>query len=166
MKYIVIGNTVALIASIIMVYTGFLKKKKEILYFQTIQTGLFVLSNIILGGITGAIINVIGCIRNILCYKNKLGLTSKIIITFISVLFSLKFNTQGIIGLLPMINTVIYMWLMNTKDAIKFKTLNIFTTTMWLIYDLSINSYTSSAFNFANIIANITTISKMKKSKK
>ena len=92
MTYIVIGNIIAFLASILMVYTGFIKKKKKIIYVQTIQCGLFVMSNLILGGITGAIINVIGCIRNILCYKNKLGLSSKIILTIISILFSLQYS--------------------------------------------------------------------------
>lgn len=36
-----------------------------------------VISNIILGGITGAIINALSMLRNILCYKNKLGLKEK-----------------------------------------------------------------------------------------
>ena len=40
---IIIGNIVALIASIIMVYSGYLKQKKQILYAQTIQIGLSVL---------------------------------------------------------------------------------------------------------------------------
>ena len=47
---LIIGNIVALIASLIMVYSGYLKQKKKILYVQTIQIGLSVLSNIILGG--------------------------------------------------------------------------------------------------------------------
>lgn len=165
MSYIVIGNFIALISSILMVYTGFIKKKKKIIYIQTIQTALFVVSNLILGGISGAITNIIGCIRNILCYKNKLGLKEKIILTIISIVFTITLNNQGLIGYLPLINTVIYMWLMNVKDEIKFKELNIFTTTMWLIYDLSIKSYTSSTFNVATIIANIITILKMKKIK-
>lgn len=38
---IIIGNIVALIASIIMVYSGYLKQKKKILYVQTIQIGFF-----------------------------------------------------------------------------------------------------------------------------
>ena len=53
------------------------KTKEKILYFQTVQIGLSVISNIILGGITGAIINALSLIRNILCYKDKLGLKEK-----------------------------------------------------------------------------------------
>lgn len=155
---IVIGNVIALIASLVMVYSGLLKQKKKILYVQTVQIGLSVISNIVLGGVTGAIINALSCIRNILCYKDKLGLKEKIIITFLSIILSLKFNNLGLIGLFPLISTVSYIWLMNTKDVIKFKILNIFTMLMWLIYDICIQSYTSSIFDFANIIANLIAI--------
>ena len=158
MTYIVIGNTVALIASLLMVYSGVIKQKKKILYIQTVQIGLSVISNIVLGGITGAIINAISCIRNILCYKDKLGIKSKIIITILAGVLSFKFNNLGIIGLLPLISTVTYIWLMNIKDVVKFKFLIIFTMIMWLIYDFCIKSYTSAIFDFANIIANLIAI--------
>ena len=158
MIYIIIGNIIALIASIIMVYSGFLKQKKTILYTQTIQIGLSVLSNIVLGGITGAIINALSCVRNILCYKDKLDLKAKIILIFLATTLSLMFNNLGVIGLFPVISTVTYILLMNTKDIIKFKWLIIFTMLMWLIYDLFIKSYTSAIFDFMNILANIISI--------
>ena len=158
MIHIIIGNIIALIASIIMVYSGFLKQKKTILYSQTIQIGLSVLSNIVLGGITGAIINALSCVRNILCYKNKLDLKSKIILIFLATTLSLMFNNLGVIGLLPVISTITYILLMNTKDIIKFKWLIIFTMLMWLIYDLFIKSYTSAIFDFMNILANVISI--------
>lgn len=158
MIHIIIGNIIALIASIIMVYSGFLKQKKTILYSQTIQIGLSVLSNIVLGGITGAIINALSCVRNILCYKDKLDLKAKIILIFLATTLSLMFNNLGVIGLFPVISTITYILLMNTKDIIKFKWLIVFTMLMWLIYDLFIKSYTSAIFNFMNIVANIISI--------
>ena len=158
----IIGNIIALIASILMVYSGVLKQKKKILYFQTVQIGMSVISNIILGGITGAIINALSMIRNILCYKNKLGLKEKIIITILAIILTFKFNNLGYIGLLPLISTVSYIWLMNIKDVRKFKLLIIFTMLMWLIYDVVIKSYTSAIFDFMNIIANMLTLLQIK----
>lgn len=158
MANIIIGNIIAFIASILMVYSGILKEKKKILFVQTIQIGLFALGNLVLGGITGAIINALGCIKNILYYKDKLGLREKIIITILAVILSIIFNNAGILGLLPLINTIVYMWLMDAKDIIKFKILIIFTALLWLIYDLSIKSYVSVIFDFMNIIANIIAI--------
>lgn len=162
MNYILIGNVIALVASLLMVYSGFLKKKKNILYVQTVQIGLSVVSNIVLGGITGAIINALSCIRNILCYKDKLDIKAKIIITILAVILSFAFNNLGMIGLFPLISTVLYIWLMNTKDVIKFKLLIIITMVIWFVYDLYIKSYTSAIFDFANIIANIIAIAQIK----
>ena len=162
MVNIIIGNIIALIASILMVYSGMLKQNKKILHFQTVQIGLSVISNIVLGGITGAIINALSLIRNILCYKDKLGLKEKIVITILATILTLKFNNLGYIGLLPLISTVSYVWLMNIKDVKKFKWLIVFTMLMWFIYDVVIKSYTSAIFDFMNIVANIVTLFQIK----
>lgn len=155
MSYIVIGNIIALIASIAMVYAGILKDKKQILSAQTVQCGLFILSNIILGGIPGAIVNFLSCIRNILCYKGKLGIFEIVILATLSVSLTVIFNELGIIGLLPMISTVLYIFFMNTKSLVKFKILVIFTTVLWLIYDICIKSYTSALFDLFCVITNV-----------
>ncbi len=160
---LIIGNVIALISSIIMVSCGLIKKKKHIIYWQTIQMILFVISNLVLGGITGAIINAIGCFRNILCYKEKLNFNWKAIITIISIVLSLVFNNMGLIGLLPVISTTVYIWLMDIKDVVKFKYLIIFTMIMWSIYDFSIKSYTSVIFDILCIISNVIGIIKVRK---
>ena len=166
MNTILIANAIALIASLLMVYTGYIKKKEKILFFQTIQIGLSVISNLILGGITGAIINALGLIRNILCYKEKLNKISQIILIILSILLGVYFNNLALIGLLPIISNVVYIVFMNIKDVIKFKYLIIFTMTMWLVYDIYIMSYTSAVFDLGNIIANIISIIQIKKSAK
>ena len=155
---IIIGNIIALIASILMVYSGIVKEKKKIIIFQSIQTGLSIISNLVLEGFTGAIINAIGLIRNILCYKDKLGLTEKIIITIISVMLTILFNNLGIIGYLPLLSTVVYLWLMNIKNIIHFKYLIIFTMILWAIYDFTIMSYTSCVFDVLTVLSNIISI--------
>lgn len=161
--YLIIGNLIALVASIIMVYSGFLKNKKEIIYTQTIQIILYIISKLILGGITGAIINFINCIRNILCYKDKLDIKSKIILIVVASILSIKFNNLGIIGFLPVISTATYTIFMNTKSVIKLKLLIMFTMVLWLIYDLYIKSYTSAIFNLLNFMANLISIIKIKR---
>lgn len=163
---IYVGNIIALIASLLMVYTGILRSKQKIIYLQTVQIGLSVISNIILGGISGAIINVVSCIRNILCYNNKLNSLSKIIIISLSIILILLFNNLGIIGLLPLISIIVYTLFINTKDVIELKLLIIFTMIMWGIYDFYIKSYTSFIFDAATIIVNMISIIKLNRKKK
>lgn len=163
MYYIIIGNIIALVASILMVYAGIIKEKKKILYLQIIQIGLSVISNIILGGITGAIINVISCISNVLCYKDKLNLKEKIILISLAIIVSVPFNNLGIVGFLPIISLVTYTLLMDIKDVVKFKYLIMFSMLLWLIYSLCINLYVSAIFNFISIITNAISIWQLKK---
>jgi len=104
---IIVGNILALLASIFMVITGLIKNKKKIIYIQSIQIFLFILSNAVLGGITGVIINLVSFIRNILCYKDVFNLKVKIFLISVSIILSLLFNNLGIIGFLPLISTVL-----------------------------------------------------------
>ena len=152
---IIIGNSFAFLASIVMASSGIVKEKKKILYVQSVQTILFIISNIVLKGISGFIINVISFIRNVLCYKDKLDFKAKIIITILASFLTLCFNNVGIIGLLPLISMVLYLWLMTTKDVIKFKMLIIITMVLWAIYDFRIQSYVSVIFDIITIITNI-----------
>ena len=165
MNTILIANAIALIASLLMVYTGYIKKKEKILFFQTIQIGLSVISNLILGGITGAIINALGLIRNILCYKEKLNKIAQIILIILSILLGVYFNNLALIGFLPIISNVVYIVFMNIKDVIKFKYLIIFTMTMWLVYDIYIMSYTSAVFDLGTMIANVIAVIQIKRNK-
>ena len=100
--------------------------------------------------------------RNIICYKGKLGTVWKIILTAASIIIPAIFNNLGLIGFLPVISTVVYIWLMNTKNVIHFKLLIIFTAVMWMTYELNIMLYTSAVFNFMTIIANIISIIRIK----
>lgn len=162
MGNLIIGNIIALIGSLIMVYSGIIKNKKKIIYAQTIQIMLFSVSNFILGGITGALVNLVCCIRNILCYKNKLGNKEKMILLLAVAVLSIYFNTQGIIGYIPLISTIVYTLFMNTKDVLKFKYLVIFSMFTWFIYDIFIKSYTSAVFDFLSVISNVIAIYEIK----
>jgi len=154
---LIIGNIVALLASIAMTLSGLFKNKKQIILMQSIQIGLFIISNLVLGGYVGAIVNFISLIRNIICYKDKLDIKGIVIITVLSVVLSLYFNNLGIVGLLPLVASTVYLWFMNIKEVTKFKVMIILTTILWLIYDICIKSYTSAVFDAATIIANSVT---------
>ena len=58
MNNIIIGNAISIIAAIIMVYTGTLKNKKKIILIQSFQIFLLTISNFVLGGMSGAIVNI------------------------------------------------------------------------------------------------------------
>ena len=114
MSNILLGNIIAFIAAILMVYTGLILRKNKILISQIIQMILLMISNIILGSVTGAISNSIGCIRNYFCYKEKLNFFIKVLIIIVTTTISLYFNTLGVIGLLPILSTILYTWFIDS----------------------------------------------------
>ncbi len=159
---IVIGNIISLLASVLMTYSGYIKSKGKFLIVQIVQMSLSALSNFILGGITGTIINLVNIIRNVLCYKNKLNKYSIILILTLSISLSLYFNNLSFIGLLPLLSTILYTTLMNIKDIKKFKYLTITTMLLWLIYDICIMNYVSALFDLLTIGSNSIAIYQLK----
>ena len=160
---IIIGNIIALIASVLMLLVSSSKNKKKIIIYQTIQVALLTLSSLILGGIAGAIINALTIVRNILCYNNKLTKTNIFIISISIIVLSLAFNNLGYIGLLPLISTILYTMSINTKSTIKLKSMILLNMICWGIYDVVIMSYTSAVFEFIATITSIVTISQLLK---
>lgn len=165
MNYLLIGNMIALAASILQASSGLVKNKQKIIYMHSVQKIFGVISNLVLCGITGALMNLVGFIRNVLCYKHKLGIKEKIILIILSTALSLYANEINAISFLPMIATIIYTLLMDIKDIIKFKRLALVTTIMWFIYDIFINSYTGALFDLAYILTNLITIIRLKLAK-
>lgn len=158
MNTLLIGNIIALLASTLMIIASYLKNKRNILLVQTGQMILFVLCNIVLGGITGIIINTASVIRNFLVLNNKLTKTSILIISIIMTILCLIYNNLGLVGLLPLLATLIYTIFINTKSTIKLKSLILITLICWGIYDFTIKSYISVIFNMTGVVASIISI--------
>lgn len=152
---IIIANIIAFTAASLMVYSGILKSKKKIIFIQVVETIMCVVSNFLLGGFTGAIINALNFVRNLLCYRGKLNLKNKLLIMFLSVTISLIFNNLGIIGILPIISAVICSAFMDTKSVVKLKITLAVSMLLWLIYDTYLKCYAATFFDTLFIIINI-----------
>lgn len=163
---VILGNVVGLAASTLMVYIGILKKKKKILFLQCIELSLYVICDIILGGISGIIINSLAMLGNILGYNNKLNLVSKIILTITSTILIIIFNKAGILGYFPLACMILYLWTLDIKNIIVFKSFLLLIMVFWGIYDYSIKSYVASLFDIFTIITIIISMVQIKKVKK
>ncbi len=160
---LIIANIIDFIAALIQIGTGAVKKKNKILIIQIIQLLMQGTSMLILGGITGAVSNVLSCIRNYICYKEKLNLPWKVFFIAASVVTTILLNEQGFLGIIPAAICIVYIIFMDVKDPIRFKLLVMLTFIPWLIYHFVLGSYTGALSDAATIIANAITIIKMKK---
>lgn len=155
MNTLILGNIVAFIAASLSIIIGSLKNRKKIIYIQALQSFTYSISNTILGGISGAIADLIGVTRNVLCYKEKLTKVAILLLITISTILTFTFNNLGLIGLFPLFNTIIYTSFINEKDPFKFKLLFLITSTLWFFYSFTIKNYTSAVFNLFGIITSI-----------
>lgn len=163
MSYIILANVIALIASGFMVVASYQSDDKKCLLLQSVQIFLFIISNTLLKGITGIIINALSLIRNILTYKNKFNKTIKYLILLLIIVLSIIFNNLSIIGYLPLVGTVVFTLFIDSKSIIRFRLSLSFSLLMWLIYDIFIMSYSSALFDFFSLIGCIASVIKKKK---
>ena len=163
---IIIANVIDFVAALIQVGSGSIKKKSNILVVQIIQLLMQGVSMLLLGGITGAISNVLSCYRNYLCYKEKLNRVWKGILIAASIAMTLLFNNQGWLGIIPVAVCTVYILLMDVKDPIKFKLLVTLSFVPWIIYHFALKLYVAAIFDAVSVVTSAVTLCLMMRGKK
>ena len=163
---VVIANVIDFIAAVIQVGAGSIKQKRKILVVQIIQLLMQGVSMLLLGGITGAINNVLSCFRNYLCYKEKLNVYWKAILIVVSIGMTLALNEQGFLGIIPAAVCTLFIIFMDVKDPVKFKLLVTLSFVPWMFYHFILKSYVGAIFDVATIISNGITLYGMLKERR
>ena len=154
MNTLLIGNAVSMIGCLIMVLIGFLKRNNHILMAQCAQCLFMGAGNLILGGISGFISNVVTIFRNLVFLKLKNTVFLKVFFILLQLVLSWSSLTAGFISWLPLIAAALFTWCMDTKSAVKLKIVILCTQVMWLTYDLYYLNYVASAFDVMTMISN------------
>ena len=162
---VIIANIIDFVAAMIQVGSGAIKKKTKILVVQIIQLLMQAVSMLLLGGVTGAVSNVLSCFRNYLCYKEKLNLVWKIVLIVASIAMTIALNKQGLLGIIPAAVCTIYIIFMDINDPIKFKLLVTLSFVPWMFYHFILKSYTGAIFDAATVVTNSITLYIIKKIK-
>lgn len=144
------------------------KRHKPLMIFKTGNELLFSVQYFMLGAYTGLAMNLIGCLRNVIFTKlvengksTKLyqGIFSAVFLAFMCATWS-GFNSM-IVGFAKVVSTIAYG---NSKTSI-VRILIFFTSVAWLVYNLSVGSYTGAiceALTLCSIIAGIIRIDILK----
>jgi hypothetical protein len=155
MNPLLIGNAISMIGCLIMVAIGFLKKKSHILIAQSVQCCFMGFGNLILGGVSGFICNIVTILRNLVFVKYPV--TAKLKITFIGLqlLLSLGSMSLNVITWLPLLSASLFTWFLDTASAAKLKIVILCTQVMWLVYDLYYRNYVAAAFDIMTMCSNL-----------
>ena len=163
---VIIANIIDFVAAMVQVGSGAIKKKTKILVVQIIQLLMQAVSMLLLGGVTGAVSNVLSCFRNYLCYKEKLNLVWKIVLIAASIAMTIALNDQGFLGIIPAAVCTVYIIFMDIKNPVKFKLLVTLSFVPWMFYHFILKSYTGAIFDAATVVTNSITLVGMIKEKK
>lgn len=155
MNYLLIGNAISMIGCLIMVAIGFLKKKSHILIAQSVQCCFMGFGNLILGGVSGFICNIVTILRNLVCIKFPVTTQLKVFFIVLQVLLSLGSVSGNLVTWLPILSAALFTWFLDTKSAAKLKLVILCTQVMWLVYDLYYRNYVASAFDVMTMASNL-----------
>ena len=155
MNTLLIGNAVSMIGCLIMVLIGFLKRNNHILMAQCAQCLFMGAGNLILGGVSGFISNVVTIFRNLVFLKLKNTVFLKVFFILLQLVLSWSSLTAGFISWLPLIAAALFTWCMDTKNAVKLKKVILCTQVMRLAYDLYFRNYVASAFDVMTMVSNV-----------
>ena len=154
MNTLIIGNAIATIGCLIMVGIGFLKKKNHILIAQAVQCLVMGAGNLVLGGISGFICNIVTILRNFVFLKFRNTTLLKIFFILLQFVLSISSLSAGWISWLPILSAALFTWYMDTRSEAKLKIVILCTQVMWLTYDLYFRNYAASAFDVMTMISN------------
>ena len=137
-----------------MVIIGLIKEKRRILYTQCVQFTLQGAANLILGGTSGFIANLVSIVRNLVFSKWKSTIWLKIGFIVLQLLLALSTLSEGAIALLPIASTVLFTWFLDTNSEVKLKIVIISTQILWVIYDFVHLNYVAVCFDCFTMISN------------
>lgn len=151
---VLIGNLFSLIGCSLMVLSGLIKEKKNILTVQCIQFTFMGLANLTLGAFSGLIANIISLARNVVFTKRDTSFILKIIFILLQVILSIKKEMLWV-DWLPVIACVTFTWIIDTPSEITLKKVTLFCLICWVIYDFSYLNYVGFSFDLFSIASNI-----------
>lgn len=161
-KTILIANAIALAASCIMVGSGLIRDKRRILLAQCAQFGLNAVSNLLLGGVSGSISNIIGIVRNLCSVRGDISLALKIAFCLFQSALTVMVSRGGALEILPVLATCVFTFALNTKSVVFLKGVIALGQAMWLVYDFSLKNYVAFAFDAFTICSVLVSIAAIK----
>lgn len=155
MDLILIGNIVALAGACLMVAGGVLKRRRDILLLQCVQFGVQTGSNLLLGGLTGAVSNALSVARNLYCLRWNCPLPACLAFIAVQAGITLGVNDMGAVGWLPVAATAAFTLVINNRDPVMLKLAAIAGQTCWGVYDFTIRNYAGLAFDVFGALSNL-----------
>lgn len=159
------ANFISLLGCILMVLTGFIRKKENILWVQCVQFVFMGISHLLLGAASGLVCCVVSIARNIAFSKLPSTFLMKAGFILLQTVLTFCGGNFALIELLPILSAVVFTWFLDVKDPVRFKLVLICAQVMWLFYDFYYGNIVAGIFDALTVLSNFGGIYLILKSK-
>ena len=153
MSNALIGNLISFVAACFTVASAWSGNRKRIYMYQAIQCLLLSVANIFFLSISGVTTYMICALRNVLLSRDRF--TSRLCAVFVAcvTIIGLSVNNRGLVGLIPVVTTVLYTiicYFAKRHTTIKLNIVG--NLSLWAAYDILIHDYVSFAVDTVSAV--------------
>lgn len=131
---VIIANILGVICSVCAAAGIFQKQKKRMMFFLSLNCGISVIANLLLGGYSGAVTQLVNLVRNLLTMAGKMTRRLSVAIMIVMFLAGLWMNRQGALGLLPLIASAEYTLSLSSENMFVLESAILVNMLLWSIY--------------------------------
>lgn len=144
----IIAEVLALLGFILYIYAVIQTNNRSLFRINLLENAINLIKNLLLGGFTAVIVQVFGTISLYLKTKNKFTGYIVYVVVISQIIVGLLVNNKGYLGLLPIIASSSYYFLITKINSnIKIKLLLASNLMIWVIYYIIIKDYVGALTN-------------------
>ncbi len=151
----IIANIIMFAGCILLVLAGATKNPKLTVGLQTGQLAFAATANILLGAYTGAVLNVVAILRNLVVLKDKYIMPVRIGFVFIVIAAGIATNDRGALGYGITMGNAVFTASLGAKRKELVKLALAFCVLWWALYDFANKNYVGAAFDVATFMSSI-----------
>ena len=152
---VIIANVVMFIGCILLVIAGGVSDSRRTVVLQTGQLLPAATTNILLGGYTGAALNLVSIARNTVVLKEKYSMPVRIGFMIVMIVTGLVTNNKGILGYGIILGNVVFTACLGLKWEELLKLALAFCIFWWAIYDFTNRNYVGAGFDVATFVSSV-----------
>lgn len=142
----------ASLSSLCLLISFWQKKRKQILFFQILDSSFDILQYLLLGAYTGSLISLLGAARAYTFSKRNNRYFLFLFLLLYILVSIITFN--GLISFIPLMAALIYTIVTWNKKEKNIRLFSILVFILWFIYDILVKAYVSSITDIILIVSN------------
>ncbi|MEA4971730.1 hypothetical protein SDC9_92752 [bioreactor metagenome] len=159
MRNLIIGNILSFIAAVFLGISCYAKDRKKIFTYQLVNCATYTVASYFFGTYAAITTLIFCCIRSILIMKDRYTSTAAYILVIAVIAFGIMANNRGIVGLLPVIASVVYnlcCYYITDPHLTRYSIL--INELIWVTYAFIIKDFSTGISDTIIIIVDITAI--------